>query len=96
MRCGWQIRCKSSRCTVVERLRVTVIADTHGEKASVKGPNLAAVLLKQDKMEIPPVPLPRKPKANEVVVAMKAVGICGSDVHVSGLLCNSLLLPFAT
>lgn len=29
------------------------------------------------------IPLPRKPRANEVVVKMKALGICGSDVHVS-------------
>jgi len=37
--------------------------------------------VKKDQLEIQEVPIPRKPRANEVVVKMKAVGICGSDVH---------------
>jgi len=43
--------------------------------------NKAAVLVKQHQLLIQPFPFPNAPKSNEVIVKMKALGICGSDVH---------------
>ena len=47
---------------------------------AVKKRMKAAVLYRPFDVRIKEVPVP-KPKANEVLVAMKAVGVCGSDVH---------------
>lgn len=44
-------------------------------------PNVAAVLEKTDVMHLKVVPMPPPPGRNEVIVKMKSVGICGSDVH---------------
>jgi L-iditol 2-dehydrogenase len=43
--------------------------------------NRAAVLLKKDDLVLKQVPMPAPPRPNEVTIEMKAVGICGSDVH---------------
>lgn len=43
--------------------------------------NVAAVLVKANVLELRKVDLPPAPKLNEVIVEIKAVGICGSDVH---------------
>jgi len=51
------------------------------EPVSLKGPNIAAVLEKKNVMYLKPVEMPPAPGQNEVIVKMKAVGICGSDVH---------------
>lgn len=48
---------------------------------SLQGPNIAAVLEKTDVMHLKEVPMPSPPGKNEVIIKMKAVGICGSDVH---------------
>lgn len=50
-------------------------------KCALQGPAWAAVLEKKDVMCIKEVPLPKAPGPNQVVVEMKAVGICGSDIH---------------
>jgi len=42
--------------------------------------NIAAVLRELDKLHIEERPYP-KPRKNEVVIQIKSVGICGSDVH---------------
>jgi len=47
----------------------------------LKGPNMAAVLMKKGDMVIKEIPMPTKPGPGQVVIKMKAVGICGSDVH---------------
>lgn len=49
--------------------------------SAMSPPNIAAVLEKTDVMGLKEVPMPPAPGANEVIVKMKAVGICGSDVH---------------
>eukprot|EP01083_Nonionella_stella_P068226 181007_1 len=41
----------------------------------------AAVLVKQGDLQLRKVSSPNAPQAGEVLVAMKSVGICGSDVH---------------
>ncbi|CEP03158.1 hypothetical protein PBRA_002918 [Plasmodiophora brassicae] len=43
--------------------------------------NKAAVLAGVDRLEIRDVPMPPAPGPNQVVVQIKALGICGSDVH---------------
>jgi len=52
-----------------------------GPKLELKGPNRAAVLMKQGELVIKDIPMPTAPKPKQVVIQMKAVGICGSDVH---------------
>ena len=46
----------------------------------ISGPNLAAVLHGVGDLRVEERPLP-EPGAGEVLVAMRSVGICGSDVH---------------
>lgn len=49
--------------------------------ADLPQPNIAAVLEKTNVMCLKEIPTPSSPGPNEVIVKMKAVGICGSDVH---------------
>lgn len=51
------------------------------QTCSYGGKNIAAVLEKTDDMHLKEIPMPSAPGHNEVIVKMKAVGICGSDVH---------------
>ncbi len=51
------------------------------QQDSQSGPNIAAVLLKKDDLQLKEIPMPHQPKENEALIAMRAVGICGSDVH---------------
>jgi len=48
---------------------------------AVKGPNTAAVLVKENELVLKDIDMPKALGDNDVLVAMKAVGICGSDVH---------------
>ncbi|KAL2611234.1 hypothetical protein R1flu_022926 [Riccia fluitans] len=52
-----------------------------GSDSSTETPNLAAWVCGVDVLKIEPYELPAKLGANDVRVAIKAVGICGSDVH---------------
>merc|ERR1719210_1769427 len=48
---------------------------------ALQGPNIAAVLEKTNVMHLKKIPMPPTPGKSEVIIKMKAVGICGSDVH---------------
>jgi threonine dehydrogenase-like Zn-dependent dehydrogenase len=43
--------------------------------------NRAAVLIKMGEMQVQDVDMPPTPGKNQVLIRMKKVGICGSDVH---------------
>jgi L-iditol 2-dehydrogenase len=48
---------------------------------SLSGPNVAAVLLRKDELVMKEIDMPPAPGAGQVIVKMRNVGICGSDVH---------------
>jgi len=66
---------------IMGQLKPVQVRQLQPQACSAQPPNVAAVLEKTNVMHLKEIPYPSTPGPNEVIVKMKAVGICGSDVH---------------